>query len=658
MGTVSGAGEYFPGERVALRATPASGFVFQYWKNDEGNIVSYLSDFTYTIPSDDETLTACFGAVPVYPLSLQASPTAGGNPAGAGSYIEGAQVAVNANTDVVNYTFVNWTNAAGTILSTNGSYTYQMPAIATTLYANYRKIPRYALTIEASPANGGIVAGAGNYKNGEVVTVQATANTPGFEFINWTDQVGTVLSAQASYSFNMDAATKTYYANFREIPKYQITAVASPTVGGAASGTGEYYENTPATLTATANTGYQFVNWTDELGVVVGNQTTLNVTVTMAKTFTANFRVIPTYTLTVSASPNTSYGTVSGSGLYNEGTSVNAIAIPKTGYQFVNWTEGGNEVSTLANYQFVMNSNRTLVANFKVAPVVIGELTFKGDTNLERKYGVPIDEIITAMATISQDATVSVTVTSAAPSTFRAVQTFETFVAVPTPGIINFIPNINVNLNLDEDTEYTLAMAMESDGATYTSSPTGWSFRTAVSDTDRNAAIQSLVDGFDAKAWATATFDVGNKEINIEMSLSQYKATDGNNISDLKVTNIFSIMHDTLSANESDLFLADISGLLNSLNGTSLRYYSDKYTLQFIDGFVWCDGIKVVNADDPDVVIKSKGDDWNSLLWRYVNAGVEKTNLSALISDPLPQTLNTDWEFQGVQYQMNITLVD
>ncbi|MHB9055942.1 MAG: Ig-like domain-containing protein [Paludibacteraceae bacterium] len=61
-------------------------------------------------------------------------------------------------------------------------------------------------------------------------------------------------------------------------------------------------------------------------------------------------------------------GNTSGDGLFNAGSSVTTIATPNAGYSFVNWTEGGVSVSTSASYTFIINGNRTLVANFKTLP--------------------------------------------------------------------------------------------------------------------------------------------------------------------------------------------------------------------------------------------------------------------------------------------------
>ena len=70
-----------------------------------------------------------------------------------------------------------------------------------------------------------------------------------------------------------------------------------------------------------------------------------------------------TYTITVSASP-TNGGTVSGGGTYQQGQSCTVHATANSGYVFTNWTEGGSQVSTNANYTFTVTGNRTLVAHF------------------------------------------------------------------------------------------------------------------------------------------------------------------------------------------------------------------------------------------------------------------------------------------------------
>jgi len=82
------------------------------------------------------------------------------------------------------------------------------------------------------------------------------------------------------------------------------------------------------------------------------------------KVVTFNFVTVETVTITVSANP-TEAGTVSGGGIYDVGQTVTVTATENIGYQFINWTEGGAEVSKNSSYSFTATVNRTLVANFE-----------------------------------------------------------------------------------------------------------------------------------------------------------------------------------------------------------------------------------------------------------------------------------------------------
>ena len=66
MGTVAGAGEFVAGAEVTLKATPAKGYQFVKWSNDET-----ANPYTFTA-SDDVTLTAEFSVVPkhIYAYNL------------------------------------------------------------------------------------------------------------------------------------------------------------------------------------------------------------------------------------------------------------------------------------------------------------------------------------------------------------------------------------------------------------------------------------------------------------------------------------------------------------------------------------------------------------------------------------------------------------
>ena len=57
-------------------------------------------------------------------------------------------------------------------------------------------------------------------------------------------------------------------------------------------------------------------------------------------------------------------GTTTGAGTFVKGASVTVTATPSVGYAFANWTLNGVAVSTTPGYQFTMDGNKALVANF------------------------------------------------------------------------------------------------------------------------------------------------------------------------------------------------------------------------------------------------------------------------------------------------------
>jgi Flp pilus assembly protein protease CpaA len=69
---------------------------------------------------------------------------------------------------------------------------------------------------------------------------------------------------------------------------YQVSATAYPNNYGTVSGTGTYSCGNLCTLTATANPGYEFINWTKD-GEVVSTNPTHNFAVTEGASFVANF---------------------------------------------------------------------------------------------------------------------------------------------------------------------------------------------------------------------------------------------------------------------------------------------------------------------------------------------------------------------------------
>ncbi|KAF5071281.1 PKD-like domain protein [anaerobic digester metagenome] len=352
-GTITGAGDYDHGTLVNLTATANTGYTFVNWTED-GIEVSTSATYTLTAESD-RTLVANF-SLNSYTISASAAPENSGTVSGTGEYDHGTSVTLTATANE-HYTFVNWTED-GENVSTEATYTFTAER-ARSLVANFR-LNSYTISASVSPENSGTVSGAGDYDHGTLVNLTATANT-GYTFVNWTED-GTEVSTNATYTFTAES-DRSLVANF-SLNSYTISASAAPENSGVISGTGDYDYGTSVTLTATANTGYSFVNWTED-GAEVSTEATYTFTAESDRSLVANFS-LNSYTISASAAPENS-GTISGTGDYDYSTSVTLTATANTGYTFVNWTEDGTEVSTEATYTFTAESDRTLVANFKVA---------------------------------------------------------------------------------------------------------------------------------------------------------------------------------------------------------------------------------------------------------------------------------------------------
>ncbi|MCX6904803.1 MAG: hypothetical protein NTW03_15245, partial [Verrucomicrobia bacterium] len=143
-----------------------------------------------------------------------------------------------------------------------------------------------------------------------------------------------------------------------------ITASVSPVGAGTVGGAGNYPSNSLCTLSASPNGGWGFKNWTQN-GAQVSSSAAYTFTVRSNRTLVANF--IPAYTVTTAVAP-TYGGSATGGGMFTSNSTVTVRAVEASGFQFVNWTDSGNPVSTAANFSFTITGNHALTANFAMLP--------------------------------------------------------------------------------------------------------------------------------------------------------------------------------------------------------------------------------------------------------------------------------------------------
>lgn len=372
-GAVTGSGNYTENTSVVVTAVPNSGYTFKEWQKD-GAKVSEDSSYYITVDGN-QTLTAVFEKTEVRPASYTISlrSTSGGTVTGSGSYAEGASVTVAAS-PVQGYHFVEW-QEDGKAVSDQSSYQFAInrDRVLCAVFATDELTPtiRYSVDVSAVPSEGGAVTGSGIFEQGAQVTVTATPNE-GYNFLRWVAD-GNEASTDASYTFAVSESLSMTAVFELENPTpkstYTITVSASPAEHGSVTGGGTYQEGEAVTITAIANSGYQFKEWWLN-GRQISTTASYTFTASANQDFTAIFEKqtdVPTpptpNTYTVSVSPATG-GTVTGGGTFAENSTVTVTAIANSSYRFTGWFENGSQVSASASYTFIVNSDRNLVAGF------------------------------------------------------------------------------------------------------------------------------------------------------------------------------------------------------------------------------------------------------------------------------------------------------
>jgi len=266
------------------------------------------------------------------------------------------------------YIFYSVPTSTCTLYVPTGSKTLYAVASQWKNFPNIIEEPLY--TILANISTGGKAQGSGSYMNGSGCTLYAIPK-PGYSFANWTKN-GDVVSTDANYTFTVNA-DQVLVANFTENNASDYTIYTSSDSRDAViTGSGRYSLGSSCTLTATANTGYTFTNWTENDNVI-SSDVSYTFTVNASRAIRANFTV---NNYTISGTPSsTTRGSVIGAGIYTYNTTCIISAIANAGCVFTNWTENGRIVSTNSNYEFTVDAAHSLVANFSAVAVTVTQPT-------------------------------------------------------------------------------------------------------------------------------------------------------------------------------------------------------------------------------------------------------------------------------------------
>ena len=270
--TNNNSGSFQPGEQCKVKATPATGYEFTNWM-ENNSVVPYAgATYTFQVYKNRE-LKAIFNAVTYYTINVSASPSYGGTAIVtktnniSGSFQSGEQCTVKA-TPKEGYRFVNWTKN-GEDVNYSNPYSFKVTE-GGTYVANFTK-KKYTIQAKAEPSEGGSVDGAGSFDHGAQCTLTATPKE-GYRFVYWSKD-GQQVAEQNPYSFQVTDGG-IYVAHFTN--KYTISVSAglggAATVGPNNSNSYIFEYGQSCTVKATPAAGYEFVNWKDGNSVVFNGE--------------------------------------------------------------------------------------------------------------------------------------------------------------------------------------------------------------------------------------------------------------------------------------------------------------------------------------------------------------------------------------------------
>ena len=227
-------------------------------------------------------------------------------------------------------------------------------------------------------ANASIVLnlGKGTYKfkimdNGTWLGNNGTINNTisGWTFVNSDGDCTLQVNIAGDYTFTWAISTKKLSVTYPTT--YTITATANDAAMGTITGAGDYGKNATATLTATPNDGYLFVNWTKDDEVVATTQE-YSFIVTEAVALVANFKEAPEEVHNVTVSYKCGATQIADDEIISSvgvETPTEVTAPVLAGYTFDSWTLGTgikstDETANPISINTLSDGEHTLTANY------------------------------------------------------------------------------------------------------------------------------------------------------------------------------------------------------------------------------------------------------------------------------------------------------
>jgi hypothetical protein len=391
-GTATGGGNYENGSTAVLSATANPGYFFLNWKKSD--VVSHLSPYSFTV-EDDASYIARFSQIPSTSIVV-GQPTSTLEPLPTNTYYNysltqqiftAAELGLTTATDLSSVTFYNtgtaktrnltiymvntnkssFQNATDWIVPTEADKVFsgrvEMAVGMKTIYFNS------AFTYDGSSNIAMIVDdNTGSYSRGMMCRTSSAHNRTLYVYKDDTnfdpfhpsgyegtvsESINQVIFGVASYDYTVSVSTN---------PEDGIVSVDE----------GPFYYGQLCTVTAAPIGDNVFYYWAYN-GERVSSDATYTFQVTSSRDLVAYFG--PALSVTVMANPEEG-GTVSGGGNLGIGQSCSVSAEANEGYLFTNWTLYDSVMWYYGNYDFVVEGESVLCANFEPVPensIVVGQ---------------------------------------------------------------------------------------------------------------------------------------------------------------------------------------------------------------------------------------------------------------------------------------------
>lgn len=313
MGSASGGDSVEFLGTASVSAVPSYGYHFVSWNDGDTNNPRSV------VVTQDSLIVALFG-YNQYSLSLAVDTDVHGTVAGEGVYNYLSECTIAA-VPAYGYHFTAWNDGD------TGNPRVVTLVQDSTFTALFDRNSYYISAVSCNDTMG-TAHGSSTVLFQDSVTIAATANY-GYRFARWND--GSTVNPRTVHV----VGDVTYIAYF-DRETFVLSVQTDDSSRGHVSGGGSFEYLSQHTITATANYGYHFVQWSD--GVTDSSR---SVMLTCDTAFTAIFSPNQ-YTLSV-VSGDESKGAVFGGGVYDFGDTVTVTATPSEHCHFLRWNDGSVE---------------------------------------------------------------------------------------------------------------------------------------------------------------------------------------------------------------------------------------------------------------------------------------------------------------------------